>query len=73
MLMSEPFYKQEIRNLIFTREKDGAVIFYIAWQIEKVVREQIAKEVEAYAKTQEKTMQKAAYECVALIRKGGSE
>jgi hypothetical protein len=33
-----------------------------------LIREQIAKEIEAYAKTQEKTMQKAAYECVAIAR-----
>jgi hypothetical protein len=32
------------------------------------LREQIAKEIEAYAKTQEKTMQKAAYECVAIAK-----
>jgi hypothetical protein len=32
------------------------------------LREEIAKEIEAYAKTQEKTMQKAAYECVAIAK-----
>jgi len=32
------------------------------------LREQIAKDIEAYAKTQEKTMQKAAYECAAIAR-----
>jgi meiotically up-regulated gene 157 (Mug157) protein len=37
-------------------------------QFEKELREEIAKEIEAYAKTQEKTMQKAAYECVAIAR-----
>jgi meiotically up-regulated gene 157 (Mug157) protein len=37
-------------------------------QFEKELREEIAKEIEAYAKTQEKTMQKAAYECVTIAR-----
>jgi hypothetical protein len=32
------------------------------------LREEIAKEIEAYAKTQEKTMQKAAYECATIAR-----
>jgi hypothetical protein len=32
------------------------------------LREEIAKEIKAYAKTQEKTMQKAAYECVAIAK-----
>jgi hypothetical protein len=32
------------------------------------LREQIAKEIETYAKTQEKTMQKAAYECATIAR-----
>jgi hypothetical protein len=32
-------------------------------------RERIAKDIDVYAKTQEKTMQKAAYEC-AKIAKG---
>jgi hypothetical protein len=32
------------------------------------LREEIAKDIEAYAKTQEKTMQKAAYECAAIVR-----
>jgi hypothetical protein len=31
-------------------------------------RERIAKNIEAYAKTQEKTMQKAAYECATIAR-----
>jgi meiotically up-regulated gene 157 (Mug157) protein len=37
-------------------------------QFEKELREEIAKDIEAYAKTQEKTMQKAAYECAAIAR-----
>jgi len=32
------------------------------------LREQIAKEIEAYANTQEKTMQKAAYKCAEIAR-----
>jgi len=32
------------------------------------LREQIAKDIEAYAKTQEKTMQKATYQCAAIAR-----
>jgi hypothetical protein len=34
------------------------------------LREEIAKEIEAYAKTQEKTMQKAAYKSAGIARKG---
>jgi len=37
-------------------------------QFEKELREEIAKDIEAYAKTQEKTMQKAAYECAEISR-----
>jgi|GEM_PF-7005350 len=33
-----------------------------------LIREQIAKDIEAYAKTQEKTMQKATYQCAAIAR-----
>jgi len=41
---------------------------YKVEQIITLIREQIAKDIEAYAKTQEKTMQKAAYECAAIAR-----
>jgi hypothetical protein len=44
--MSE--YQQAIREAIFKREKDRVAIYKIAIEVEKIVREQIASEIETY-------------------------
>jgi hypothetical protein len=44
--MSE--YQQAIREAIFKREKDRVAIYKIAIEVEKIVREQIASEIEVY-------------------------
>lgn len=41
-------YQQEIRDAIYLREAEGKAIYEIAELVEKIVREQIAQEIEGY-------------------------
>jgi hypothetical protein len=41
-------YQQAIREAIFKREKDQVAIFEIAIEVEKIVREHIASEIETH-------------------------
>ena len=39
-------YKQDVRDLIFKRESEGKSIHEIAEEIEKIIREQVAREIQ---------------------------
>jgi hypothetical protein len=41
-------YKQGIIDAIYQRELDGTAIFKIASEIEKIIREQVAQEIEQF-------------------------
>ena len=41
-------YQQEIRDAIYLREAEGKAIYEIAELVEKIVREQVAQEIEGY-------------------------
>ena len=41
-------YKQQIIDAIYERESEGTAIFKIAAEIEKIIREQVAQEIEQF-------------------------
>jgi hypothetical protein len=41
-------YQQEIRDAIYLRESEGKAVFEVANLVEKIVREQVAREIEDY-------------------------
>jgi hypothetical protein len=41
-------YQQDIRDAIYERENTGKPIYEIADLVEKIVREQVAQEIEGY-------------------------
>jgi len=63
-MLALEIFEPKVNGVMITQEH----LLLKVEQIITLIREQIAKDIEAYAKTQEKTMQKAAYQCAAIAR-----
>jgi hypothetical protein len=63
-------YQQEIRDAIYLRESEDKAIYEIAEMVEKIVREQVAQEIEGYI---EPDHEARAFTYSADLARGGRE